>query len=184
MEDAVYVVEFRSISYGIGALDRMVKNARVSVLYAGPICIGKYLVALGGDVADVLEAKEIGEAAGSPCVISAYLLTGAHPTILGYFSKKQRIASLTPESVGIFETKNAASGFMSLDAALKSGHVELLRLWLGQYLGGKFCYVVHGTLSDVQEAVKAARSAVAMLELVGDEVIASPDKATLSLLTR
>lgn len=181
MEDAVYIVEYSSISHGIGMLDRMLKRSSLFVLFAGPICIGKYLIALGGDVADAKEAQDAGESAEPGELLSSYLLTSAHPTILSYFRTNKRQAPPANEAIGIFETKNAASGFISLDAALKSGRVWLMRLWIGRYIGGKFCYVLGGTVSDVREAVKAARAAILPREFVGDEVIASPDKATLAL---
>lgn len=184
MNDAIYVVEYRSISQGIGALDTMVKSADLTLLHANPICIGKYLICLGGDVADVEEAKTASyrDEGGAP--MAAYLLTGTHPDVLGYFKKAKPMPCRKPEAIGIIETKNASSGFMSLDRSLKAASVCLLRLWLGQLLGGKFCYVLGGSVSDVQAAVNAAKYAIEEKELVGTRVIPSPDEATMNLFLR
>lgn len=183
MSDAVYVVEFRSISHGIGVLDKMLKRSSLLLLHANPICIGKYLIAVGGDVADAREAKKAAEEPGGAAPIASYLLTGAHPAILGYFRHQRPGEQAVPDAIGIFETRNAASGFVSLDQALKSAQVRLLRLWLGQFLGGKFCYVLGGVLPDVQAAIGAATSSIPEKELVGSQVIAAPDQTTMALFT-
>lgn len=179
MNDAIYVVEFRSISHGIGVLDRMLKRADVELAYANPICIGKYLVCICGDVDDVAEAKAAAEEPDVAAPLAGYLLTGAHPAIRAYFSRGAPRESAAPAAIGIFETKGAAGGFQSLDAALKSARVRLFKLWLGQLLGGKFCYVLGGGVSDVESAVRAAEKAIPEQEQVGSRVVLSPSPQTM-----
>ena len=84
----------------------------------------------------------------------------------------------------MFETRNASSGFLSLDAALKSADVQLLRLWLGQFIGGKFCYVLGGGVSAVKSAVAAAAAAIPAKDKVDSRVIPSPDAATMALFVK
>ena len=181
MKDAVYVVEYRSISQGIGVLDNMIKRANMSLLYANPICIGKYLICLGGDVSAIEEAQSAAEedSGGSP--MASYLLTGAHPAILGYFYNDLPKPEVLPEALGIFETRNASAGFASLDKALKSANVCVLRVWLGQQIGGKLCYVLGGSVSDIQAAIRAAQETIEDKEYVGSRVIPSPDATTMKL---
>lgn len=184
MSDAVYIVEFKSISQGIGVLDKMFKRSTLDLLYANPICIGKYLICVGGDVADALVAQQTAEAPEEGAPIASYLLTGAHPSIREYFRRGIPPGYDRPEAIGIVETRNAASGFVSLDRALKSARVTLLKLWLGQLLGGKLCYVLGGGTSDIQSAVKAAAAAIPERELVGTREIPAPDRATMELFLK
>lgn len=193
MDKAIYVAEFYRISHGVGVLDRMLKRARVSLLYADPVCIGKYLTVLGGDVEAVREASQ--EVEGSEAVQSfldgAYLLTSAHPDILRYFDKEKQAEAPGPlppvEALGLFETTNAASGFISMDAALKAGQVALRRIWLGHFLGGKLCYVLEGTVSDVEAALAAAENAVTLPDrgkVAGSQLIPYPDEAVRQMFMR
>ena len=180
MGEAIYVAEFRSISRGIGALDAMCKRTRFTLLHANPVCIGKYLICAGGDVADVAEAKTAVEIGGGEPPFAACLLTGTHPAILGYFKKESSAAENIPATVGVFETRSAAAGFESLDAALKSAQTELLRVWIGNRLGGKLCWVLGGGTSDIQSAVQAAGKAIPESERAGSQIISAPD----SLITK
>lgn len=184
MDSAIYVVEFRSIARGIAVLDKMLKGSSLALLHADPICIGKYLICLGGDVADVREAQNRAEAPGEEAPLASYLLTSAHPAVLGYFRHGAPPVAMAPDAIGIFETRNAASGFISLDAALKSAQVKLLRLWLGQFLGGKYCYVLGGSTSDVESALAAATAALPEKEQVGSQLVPMPDEMTLKLFVK
>lgn len=184
MSDAVYVVEFSSISQGVGVLDRMLKRADVELLYANAICVGKYLICVGGDVADAGEAKKAAEESDADRPLSSCLLTGTHPDIRGYFRKERPEVSEHVAAIGLFETRHAASGFASLDCALKSAQVRPLKIWLGHMLGGKFCYVLGGSTSDIQSAIRRAAAAVPEKERVGERVIPSPDSVTLGLFLR
>lgn len=183
-KEAIYLVEYSSISYGIAVLDRLIKRSAVEVVYARPVCIGKYLIVLGGDVDDVRESREEVKSLGSNRRISDYLLTSAHQEILAYFRRASKEAggSHIQEAVGILETSNASSGFYSLDRALKNGSVRLARIWLGHYIGGKFCYILNGQVGDVQAAVDAGRASAGEAFLVDSQVIPYPDPATLKLL--
>ena len=64
MSEAVFLVEYNSVSYGVSVLDRIVKRSGVEVVYARPVCAGKYLIVVGGDVDDVSESQAEGEGLG------------------------------------------------------------------------------------------------------------------------
>jgi microcompartment protein CcmL/EutN len=187
MSDALYIVEYNRISRGVVALDLMLKRAGVMALYAAPICIGKYVIAVGGDVGDVREAKA--EADGNADgMISSYFMPGAHPDVLNYFGRGGKNAPVFPEepkpadAIGIFETKSVSSGFVSLDAALKNGRAEILKIWMGRFIGGKFCWILGGEVSEVSSALKAAGRAVTARETAGSELIPRPDASTIAFL--
>ena len=50
MERAIGLIETISIAGGIEAADAMVKKASVKLFLARPICPGKFIVLIGGDV--------------------------------------------------------------------------------------------------------------------------------------
>lgn len=184
MREAVYIVEFGSISRGIGALDAMCKRADLALFHADPICIGKYLICAGGAVDAVMEAQAAAEIEGEQPRIASCVLTGTHPAILEYFRRKTPPRGGLPPAIGIFESRTAAKGFESLDAALKAAHVNLLRLWLGTQLGGKLCWVLGGSVSDVQSAIAAARGAITEREQAGSRVITAPSPTVAKLFIK
>ena len=66
IEPALGLLELESIAAGIEVGDAMAKRAPVELLRAGTVHPGKYLVLVGGDVADVEEALEAGPLRNSP----------------------------------------------------------------------------------------------------------------------
>ncbi|MDR1580983.1 MAG: BMC domain-containing protein [Synergistaceae bacterium] len=180
MSDALYIVEYSRISRGIVVLDRMRKRSGITALYAAPVCIGKYVIAVGGDVGDVREAKT--EADGlADGMLSSYFISGAHPDVMGYFTRAPNRVPGSPEAVGIFETRNISSGFVSLDAALKSGSTEILKIWMGHFIGGKFCWILSGEVSEVSSALQAAERTLSGKEIAGSELIPRPDASVTAL---
>ena len=55
------ILESNSIAKGIEAADIVLKTADVSLLYARPVCPGKYSVLFHGDVAAVQASLESGK---------------------------------------------------------------------------------------------------------------------------
>lgn len=186
MREAIYIVEYTSIPVGIDMLDRMVKSASVSVIYARPICIGKFLIVLGGDVGDVRQAQKTVMDSDEKRLLKEHLLTNAHREILAYFkrSPSDRAPIQGKTAVGILETREIASGFQSLDAALKSGSVQLEQVWMGHFIGGKFCYLLSGSVEDIGTAIEAAGRGLGEKSLVESRIIPSPDSQTLEQLIK
>ncbi len=68
LEPALALLEFGSIAVGMQAADAMVKRAPIDTLRSGTVHNGKYLVLIGGQVADLgISAVNI----DSPCASSA-----------------------------------------------------------------------------------------------------------------
>ena len=55
---AIALLEYSSIAAGIVAGDAMVKRAELAVIHAGTVQPGRYLLLVGGEVADVAEALD------------------------------------------------------------------------------------------------------------------------------
>ena len=66
MMNAIGVIESSSIAKGFEICDAMAKASLVTILEAAPICPGKYMIIIGGLVADVTHSIQTGvEIAGS-----------------------------------------------------------------------------------------------------------------------
>ena len=69
LEPALALIEFSSIATGIQAADAMAKRAPIDLLRSGTVQPGKYLVLIGGQVADVEEALSAGRSVGEACMV-------------------------------------------------------------------------------------------------------------------
>ena len=170
LEPALGLLEFDSIAIGIAAGDAMVKRAPVDVIRAGTVHPGRYLVLVGGAVADVEEAMAAGRASGSASLLDAVLLPHVHPDVAAAIGG--RLASARGEALGIVETPTIASIIGAADAGMKGARVRLLELRLADGLGGKGYLLFDGPVSEVEAAVEIGRAAVAAPERAVCRVIA------------
>ncbi len=153
MQPALALLELGSIAIGIEAGDAMAKRAPIDVIYAGTVHPGRYLVLVGGAVADVEEAVEAGRAVGASSVLDVVLLPGVHPAVAAAVRGARRRG--TGEALGIIETLTVASIIEAADAGVKAADVRLLELRLADGLGGKGYLLFDGAVGDVQAAVEA-----------------------------
>ena len=128
---------------------------------------------MGGDVAEVTAAVDIGSRAASDGLVDAIVIPNIHAQVLDAFT-----ASTAPETVaaiGMIETFSLASAIIAGDQAVKSAHVDLLEIRLGRALGGKGFVLLTGEVSAVRAAVQAGvRSARKHGLLLGSTVIPAP----------
>ena len=61
MKKAIGLVEIKSIPIGIETADEMLKAANVELIMANPICPGKYMILITGDVGAVKSSVESGK---------------------------------------------------------------------------------------------------------------------------
>jgi microcompartment protein CcmL/EutN len=170
VQPAIAVLELGSIAAGIETGDAMAKRAPIDVIHAGTVHPGKYLVLVGGAVADVEEALAAGRAVGADDVLDAVLLPNVHPDVVDAI--RGRRARGTGEALGVVETPTVASIIDAADAGLKGARVRLLELRLADGLGGKGYLLFDGSVSDVEAAVEAARARIAATPRTTHRVIA------------
>ena len=170
IEPALGLLEFESIAAGIEAGDAMVKRAPVEVLRAGTVHPGKYLVLVGGDVADVEEALEAGREIGGLAVRDVIFLANIHPAVVDGI-RGARLAA-QDEALGIIETATVAAIIRAADAGLKGAHVRLLEIHLADDLGGKGYLLFDGTVTDVEAAVEIGTAAAGTARGLHARVIA------------
>ncbi len=152
IEPALGLLEFDSIAAGIQAGDAMAKRAPIDVLRAGTVHPGRYLVLVGGSVADVEEAILAGREVGGDCVRDVVLLPSVHSGVVAAMRGARRQAA--GEALGVIETATVPAILEAADAGLKGAHVRLLELRLADDLGGKSYLLFDGLVSDVEAAVE------------------------------
>ena len=75
---AIALLEFGSIAAGIEAGDAMVKRAALDVIRAGTVQPGRYLVLIGGAVAELEEAIDAALLVGSAHLVDRMFLPDPH----------------------------------------------------------------------------------------------------------
>jgi len=168
------IIELSSIAKGIEVADKMVKRATVEVLTLRHICPGKFMVILCGDVEDVKETVETAVGSDRNKIVESAVISNAHEDLISYFKNIPKICEF--EAVGVFETSTVTSALVSLDLALKSAFVKLVKLVIGNGIGGKSYFVVTGSVSSVEEAIKIASNSVNPKKLVYKTIIPYPDR--------
>jgi microcompartment protein CcmL/EutN len=158
IEPALGLLELESIAAGIEAGDAMVKRAPVEVLRAGTVHPGKFLVLVGGSVADVEEALEAGREVGGLAVRDSTFLPNIHPDVVAGVRGRRQAA--LDEALGIIETATVPAVVRAADAGLKGAHVRLLEIHLADDLGGKGYLLFDGSVTDVEAAVEIGTAAV------------------------
>ena len=170
IEPALALVELSSIAAGMQAADAMVKRAPIEVIRAGTVHNGKFLVLIGGQVADVQESLATGREVGGDAVLDFVLLPQVHPDVVEAV-KGARTPAAT-DALGVVETTTVAAAIHAADAGIKGAEVRLVEVRLADGLGGKGIVLFSGLVADVEAAV---RIGVGVLErrdlLVGQVVI-------------
>ena len=166
---ALALLEFGSIAAGIVAGDAMVKRARLDLIKAGTVQPGKYLVLIGGQVADVEEAIEAARQAEASTLVDIVFLPDVHPDVVAAVAGARR--SGEGEALGIIETTTVAAIIQAADAGVKGAQVALREVRMADGLGGKGYLLFGGAVADVEAAV-AIGSARVPGELVRETVIA------------
>lgn len=173
---SIGLIELNSIARGVETGDRMLKAGNVALAFAKPVCPGKFMVLVHGDVGAVDAAVEAGLAAGGANVVNHLTIPRVHESLIPAINAVVEIERV--EALGVVEYFDIASAILGADAAAKSGNVSLMEVRLGMGIGGKSYFTLCGGVSDVKSAVRAGlddsehRGAV-----VSHCVIPSPDPA-------
>jgi microcompartment protein CcmL/EutN len=170
LEQAIGFIETDSIAGGIVAADACVKRAAVELLEARPICPGKFMVLIRGDMSQVRNALQAGTEIAGNALVDQLFLPRVHPGIFEALAMTSM--PVAGEALGVIETVTAATCIVAADAAAKRANVNLLEIRLADGLGGKSYVIMEGTVADVEAAVGAGvEKAVEAGLLVRHEVI-------------
>lgn len=185
---ALAMIEIGDMPAGLAALDALVKEAPVTVVAAGTIQHGHYLVAFAGDVEAVALSFARASARAAGAVVDAVLLPHAEPRILPAlcdatlhfpaFSHEGGHPHPLGDALGVVQTATSPTLLRALDAALKGAEVELVELRVAEGLGGRALATLWGDQHDVEAAVELATAAFSRGRAEGctTAVIANADR--------
>ncbi|GAA0182351.1 BMC domain-containing protein [Clostridium sediminicola] len=179
--NTIGMIELNSIAKGIETADYMVKAADVELIMAKPICPGKYIVLISGDVGAVNSSVEVGLDAGGQYIVDKLLLPRVHPQLIGAINMSTEIDNVN--AIGVLEYFSIATAVVGADAAAKAAQVKLIEVRLGVGIGGKAFVTLSGDVSAVKAAVDAgAKVGTDSGLLVNKVVIPSPTKEVFNKL--
>ena len=168
-KNAIGIVELSSIAAGYAVSDAMLKAAAVDMLLARSICSGKYMVMVGGDVADVKASTEAGVDTGEGAVIDSAVLSNLDPAVIPAISGATAVEDL--DALGVIESFSVTSLIEAADTAVKAANIQLVEIRLAMALGGKAFVTLTGDVSSVQAAVDAGSELVAEKGLLVHKVV-------------
>lgn len=174
MKRSIGLLEMKNITKGILVADVMLKSANVELIMAQPLCPGKYVVMVAGDVGAVQNAVSSGKAAGDPKnVVDDLVLSNIHSGVLEALSPGTNAKTI--KSLGIIESRSIASAVLAADVAAKSAAVDLLKIRMARFMGGKAVVFLSGETGSVTAAVRAGSNSIQEKGFLIDQlVISSP----------
>ena len=175
MKKAIGMVEYKTVSSGMMAADRMVKTAEVEILQADTVCPGKFMVLISGDLSAVKASVEAASVVDAEQLIDPFVLGTPHDSIFSALSGASEIG--TPDALGVLETFSAAAAIVAADTAAKTALVELIELRLARGMCGKSYLLLTGEIAAVEAAIEKAKIGAGENGMFLDSaVIPRPDK--------
>jgi microcompartment protein CcmL/EutN len=169
IEPALALVDFSSIAVGIQAADAMVKRAELDLIRAGTVQPGRYLVLIGGSVAEVQESLAAGREVGADAVLDDVFLPHVHPDVVAGIAGG-RVPDAN-DALGVVETSTVASAIHAADAGIKGADVRLVEVRLADGLGGKGIVLYSGIVADVEVAVQLGVDVLERRDLLVRQVV-------------
>ncbi|MCG1013010.1 BMC domain-containing protein [Tepidanaerobacter sp. GT38] len=155
---AIGIVETISIAAGIETADAMVKIAPVKLFLARPICPGKFLVLVGGEVGAVKNSINEGFRKAKDYLADSILIPRVHEDVFPALEGATVLDDLDSiNALGVIETFSVGASILAADAAVKAANVKLMEIRAAVGLGGKSYVTMLGSVSAVISAVEAGR---------------------------
>ena len=178
--DSLGIVESRSIAAGAYLADLMVKAAGVTLVKAGTICSGRYMIHVAGDRSSVATSVAAARGAGYS-LAGCYTISNISKQVVD--ALKRGLSVTGHGAIGVVECRTASSGIVAADQAVKRSDVQLARIVTGQGINGKSYFVLAGDVASVEESVAAAKESLGK-DLVEAVVMPSPDSSVVNVLVR
>lgn len=165
------MIELKSIARGIEITDYMLKVSEVDLVRSSTICLGKFIIIIGGDIGDVRISVAEGKKRGAKYVLDTLIIPNISSQLIPAISSKNKVENIGP--VGILEFFSVTSAIKAADIAVKAANVTLVKVRIGFAIGGKGLVTLTGDVGSVSAAVASATKEAQML--VGTSVIPMPE---------
>ena len=146
-------LELNSIAKGIEAADAILKTAQVELIFAKPVCPGKYSILFTGEVAAVKASIDAGIYIGDAHVVDSTVIPRVHPQVIEAINQATDFHGTG--AIGVMEFYSITAAVYGADAAVKAANITLLDVRLGMGLGGKSFVVMTGDVASVRASVDA-----------------------------
>ncbi len=181
MAKAIGMVEFNSIAKGIYAADQMVKVSDVEIATSVPVCPGKYIAIVYGDVSAVEASIKAGVHEAREFWVDDIIIPNVHEAVFPAI-----VSAVMPKEIqamGILESYSLATMIIAADAVLKTAELEPIEIRLGTGLGGRAYFTFTGDVAAVKAGLEAGKQIIGDNGmLVNAEVIPSPSKKLIERL--
>lgn len=152
--DALGMIEVNSIAAGIEAGDAMLKAAEVTLVCSQPVCAGKYIILVQGDVSAVKSSTEVGAEISKEALVNKMVIPNVHSQVFTALSCASEIDG--NNAIGVIETFSLTTCILASDTAVKAADIKLIEIRLGRGLGGKSFVIMTGDVSAVRFSVESA----------------------------
>lgn len=153
------ILEYRSIAAGMKAADAVLKTSNVDLMFAKPMCPGKYVIAIKGLLSAVTAAMEKGQSEEFESIlVDSCILGNPDPSIYEGLFCSHSVEGI--EAVGVMETYSVASIFEVADEVVKTTPVSILEIRIAKGISGKAYVIFQGELSSVQASIEKAQKCV------------------------
>jgi microcompartment protein CcmL/EutN len=169
IEPALALLEFSSIAAGVLSADAMVKRATLAVVHAGTVQPGRFLILIGGEVAEVQESLKAGLETAPDALTDRIFLPHVHPEVVRALSAGRSLKR--DDALGIVETYTVPAAIHAADSGVKGAEVTLIEIRLADGLGGKGIVLFSGKVSDVEAALEITSSVLTESQKVRQVVI-------------
>lgn len=159
---SIALIECSSVAAGILTADSMVKKAPITVLKSGTVHDGKFLILIGGSVASVEEAYNLGISIASDKIIDHVLLPDVHNQVHNAILGARNSCSY--EALGVIESTTVAATIKSADAAIKGSNIDIVEIRIADDLGGKAFAIYSGEIEDIEAALMISKNSVTKKE--------------------
>lgn len=173
--ESLGVIEYRSVANGMEKTDQMLKAAAVDLVFAKPMCPGKFVVAISGGYAEVKASIEAGRSSSpfDTCVDDC-IIGNPDPQVFEGLYLSTTIEDL--DAVGIVESYSVSSIFKAADEVVKTTPVKILEIRIAKGMSGKSYVTFTGDVDSVTASVeKASKLLSASGMMLSTAIIPNPD---------
>ena len=163
--NALGMIEVQSIPLGVNAGDAMLKAATVQLVTAQPVCAGKYIVIVTGEVSAVSESVAAGKAEAGQRLIDSMVISHVHEQVPRAINACNEIGEVA--AIGVMEAYSLCAAVVAADAAVKAADIHLMDV----RLGGKSFITMTGDVAAVRAAIHAAEGMPEVKGLLSESVV-------------